>query len=161
MLFCFSRHSWSALVFNADAFQSWPRSSLLHVRRNPSHGDAPAASLVRAPVAERKVGIAYSTWHNTQPWGKTWGSPMLGQYLSKDPDVIRQHAHWLVSAHVDFIYIDWSNDIDTGNSAVAGQGRQRYLEEATTTLFDEYARMREHPEVAVMIGFPGQPSSNP
>jgi hypothetical protein len=79
--------------------------------------------------------------------------------VSKDPDVIRQHAQWLVSAHVDFIYIDWSNDIASGHADVAGQGRQRYLEEATMALFDEYAHLRERPEVAVMIGFPGQPSA--
>jgi hypothetical protein len=42
--------------------------------------------------------------------------------------VIRQHAEWLVSANVDFIYIDWSNDIDTGITGAAGQGRQVYLE---------------------------------
>jgi hypothetical protein len=112
-----------------------------------------------APPSERKVGITYSTWHNRRPWGKTWGTPTLGQYLSNDLAVIRQHAEWLVSANVDFIYIDWSNDIDTGIPGSAGQGRQVYLENTTTTLFEQYMRLPAHPQVAIMIGFPGQPSA--
>jgi hypothetical protein len=121
---------------------------------------APAtASLTPALAAERKVGIAYSTWHNSRPWGQTWGTPALGQYLSNDPAVIRRHAEWLVSANVDFIYIDWSNDIDTGIPGAGGQGRQIYLEETTTALFEQYTRLPAHPQVAIMIGFPGQPSA--
>jgi hypothetical protein len=113
---------------------------------------APATgSLTPALAAERKVGIAYSTWHNSRPWGKTCGTPTLGQYLSNDPAVIRHHAEWLVSANVDFIYIDWSNDIDTGIPGVAGQGRQIYLEETTTTLFEQYTRLPVHPQVAIMM----------
>ncbi|MCU1259042.1 MAG: hypothetical protein JWO80_1927 [Bryobacterales bacterium] len=116
-------------------------------------------SLTPALAAERKVGIAYSTWHNSRPWGKTWGTPTLGQYLSNDPAAIRHHAEWLVSANVDFIYIDWSNDIDTGIPGATGQGRQIYLEETTTALFEQYTRLSAHPQVAIMIGFPEQPSA--
>src|SRR3977135_2815051 len=70
--------------------------------------------LIKASPETRQVGIAYAAWHEQIPWGKTWDVPQLGQYLSTDENVIRQHAAWLSDAHVDFIYIDWSNDLNTG-----------------------------------------------
>ena len=71
-------------------------------------------SLERAPPTDRQVGVAYSTWHDRLPWAKTWDVPELGPYLSNNVEVIAQHAAWLSDANVDFIYIDWSNNLDTG-----------------------------------------------
>jgi len=91
--------------------------------------------LIKASPETRQVGIAYAAWHDQIPWGKTWDVPQLGQYLSTDESVIRQHAAWLSDADVDFIYIDWSNDLNTGIGANNGQQRQLFIESATKTIF--------------------------
>jgi hypothetical protein len=103
---------------------------------------------------ERQVGIAYSTLHK-EHWHQTWDTPKLGQYLTTDPKVIRQHAGWLSDANIDFIYIDWSNDIDTGAPGAPYQADQTFIENSTKNIFDEYANLSRHPKVAIMIGFPG------
>jgi hypothetical protein len=113
-------------------------------------------SLERAPPTDRQVGVAYSTWHDRLPWAKTWDVPELGPYLSNDVEVIAQHAAWLSDANVDFIYIDWSNNLDTGVPGKPDQPRQRFIESATRTLFDVYSRLPRHPKIALMIGFPGE-----
>jgi hypothetical protein len=112
--------------------------------------------LKSAPPEERQVGIAYSAWHDHLPWRKTWDVPELGPYLSNDVTIIRQHAEWLSNANVDFIYIDWSNNLDTGVPGKPGQSRQIFIESATKTIFDSYAKLPRHPQVAIMIGFPDE-----
>ena len=46
----------------------------------------------KTPAANRKVGIAYTTWNTaTHPrWGAgTWDLPLDGPYISEDPAIIR------------------------------------------------------------------------
>jgi hypothetical protein len=113
------------------------------------------AQLIKAPPGTRQVGIAYAAWHDQIPWGKTWDVPQLGQYLSTDPNIIRQHAAWLSDANVDFIYIDWSNNLNTGIGDNRGQHRQLFIEGATGVIFEEYRKLQRRPRIAIMIGFPG------
>ncbi len=37
--------------------------------------------------------------------------PALGRYDSRDRRVMRKHAEWLTDAGVDFIWLDWSNNV--------------------------------------------------
>jgi hypothetical protein len=76
--------------------------------------------LIKASPETRQVGIAYAAWHDQIPWGKTWDVPQLGQYLSTDESVIRQHAAWLSDADVDFIYIDWSMTLTPESAPITG-----------------------------------------
>jgi hypothetical protein len=116
------------------------------------------SSLTPAALADRQVGIAYSAWHDQVPWHQTWDVPQLGPYLSNDPRIIRQHAEWLSDANVDFIYIDWSNNLNTGVPGAPGQSRQLFIEGATKAIFDEYLKLPRHPKIVIMIGFPGDTS---
>jgi hypothetical protein len=111
--------------------------------------------LIKASPGTRQVGIAYAAWHDQIPWGKTWDVPQLGQYLSTDPNIIRQHAAWLSDANVDFIYIDWSNNLNTGIGDNRGQRRQLFIEGATRVIFGEYKKLQRRPQIVIMIGFPG------
>jgi hypothetical protein len=113
-------------------------------------------TLVRAAPRDRQVGVAYSAWHDRLPWAKTWDVPELGPYLSNNAEVIAQHAAWLSDANVDFIYVDWSNNLDAGVPGKPDQPRQKFIESATRTLFDVYSRLPRRPKVALMIGFPGE-----
>ncbi|MDS0792721.1 hypothetical protein NUV26_11190 [Burkholderia pseudomultivorans] len=108
-----------------------------------------------ASVEAREVGIAYTTFHN---WKKSWGTPLLGQYSADDPTVIEKHAKWLHGAGVDFIFIDWSNDIDYVPGCDCRKDIEA-LENTTYVIADEYQRLKEHPKIAIMLGFPGEPEA--
>ena len=130
-------HTWN------DNYLCWPR------------GGALANLLADGPSTNgRLVGITYATWFPfptawSDDGGCVWGTPELGFYDSADPAVIRQHAEWLADAGVDFILIDWSNNIDASNPA---RRDLHAIEEATEALFDVYAQLPRHPRIAIMIG---------
>jgi hypothetical protein len=104
----------------------------------------------------RLVGITYSSWFPPTVWGAnggcTWGTPQLGPYNSADPAVIRQHGEWLADAGVDFILVDWSNDIDY--PADPNRMDIKAIEDATAQIFATFAQMPAHPNIAIMIGSP-------
>ncbi|MEU3509193.1 hypothetical protein ABZ733_15045 [Streptomyces longwoodensis] len=116
----------------------------------PALGGAGRASAATG----RLVGIAYSTWFPPTAWesngGCTWGTPLLGAYDSANPAVIRQHGEWLADAGVDFILIDWSNDIDY--PADPSRNDIRAIEDATAQVFATFAQMPSHPKIAILIG---------
>lgn len=101
----------------------------------------------------RMVGISYSTWQQRSKWQQAWGAPALGFYESDYKEVIKQHATWLGDAGVDFIFIDWSNDLPYSPVCHCRPDIKR-LEDATYTLFDTWKDLEEHPKVAILIGFP-------
>ncbi|MDQ2799985.1 MAG: hypothetical protein M3Y13_10110, partial [Armatimonadota bacterium] len=107
--------------------------------------------------------IAYTTWHTDPNSKDLWGTPLLGGYVSDDRRVIRQHAEWLADAGVDFIWIDWSNDIKyTYNPAVKNKTFDM-IEGATTAIFEEYAQMRSEgkktPNISIFAGVTGAPEA--
>jgi hypothetical protein len=117
------------------------------------------------PPGERLVGIAYSTWFPPVRWDRTWGTPTLGKYRSDDPAVIRQHADWLHGAGVDFIWIDWSNNVDhdptmAGDEPIFRDGEKWLsfrkdiapIETATVKVFDVYSKLEQHPKISIFLG---------
>lgn len=109
--------------------------------------------------SERRVGIAYTTWMDMNHWDDTWGTPLLGEYDSRDRRIIRKHAEWLHDAGVDFIWIDWSNQINYDPLELWEGGRQDLIEDATAILFDEYAKLDKHPKISIFIGVTGAPEA--
>ncbi|MBI2433012.1 MAG: hypothetical protein HYV26_09090 [Candidatus Hydrogenedentes bacterium] len=101
----------------------------------------------------RRVGIAYELWFPPQSWDNAWSLPQLGKYDSSDTNVIRQHAEWLADAGVDFIWIDWSNNV----AAAADPGLQS-IERATETLFAVYAGLKDRPQISIFLGIDGNPA---
>ena len=127
---------------------------------------APPSVVPPTPAADRRVGIAYSTWHRSAQWGangQVWGTPLVGYYRSDERPVIRQHARWLSDAGVDFIWIDWSNDIKYIYDPASPHPDFDVIEGATFTIFDEYAKMRAEgastPQISIFIGTPGEEKS--
>lgn len=125
---------------------------------------APAAAQAAAPPtspAERRVGVAYSTWFPPASWQAVWGTPELGPYDSADPRVIGQHAEWLAGAGVDFVWIDWSNNLDADHTDRRSPQRMDLLsiERATRILFEEYTRLPMRPRVSIFLGCPGAPEA--
>ena len=115
------------------------------------------------PAAERRVAIGYALWHADLDWTHgshaSWGTPELGYYRSADPAILAKHAAWLSGAHVDFVIVDWSNDLDTDIRTTKGPPLQRYIETSTTILFDVWNQQPTAPKIAIMIGNPGKPLS--
>jgi len=70
-------------------------------------------SVIRLDSA-KKVGLAYTTWHQPIWSGNYWGTPELGQYASNNRSIIRQHGEWLAYAGVDFVFIDFYEDRRSG-----------------------------------------------
>ncbi len=99
--------------------------------------------------------MAYYTWFTPGRRSCQWGTPLLGNYQSDNRDVIRQHGVWLRDAGVDFVIIDWSNDIFF-NAWNDYQGRDdiRYLEQWTNILFEEWKQIPGAPKIAIMVGSP-------
>jgi len=113
------------------------------------------------PAAERRVGIGYTLWHTQADWmgraagQRPWGKPELGYYVSSDRRVMRQHAEWLSAANVDFVLLDWSNDLGTDTREQKGPSDQLFIENTTPLLFDTWAGMAKKPKIAFLIGIPG------
>lgn len=127
--------------------------------QGPAAGAAPPPS--PTPAAQRLVGVAYTTWHQNRNWSNVWGTPQLGFYASDDRAVIRQHAAWLADAGVDFVWIDWSNNIDYGYDPAKKRPDFDMIEGATFAVFDEFAQMRAEgkrtPRISVFAGVTGAP----
>ena len=110
----------------------------------------------KTPAAERRVGIAYTTWNTaTHPtWGKgTWDLPLDGPYVSEDPAVIRKHGILLRDAGIDFVFVDWTNN--TGyDPATMRDSREtfRMIEEATDALFAVWSTIEGAPKICIFAG---------
>lgn len=108
------------------------------------------------PFEERQVGVAYTTWFRADSsWGKghTWDLPMLGQYRSDDEAIIYQHGVWLANAGVDFVFVDWSNDV-AYDPATMHEGRRDFamIEDATEVLFRVWATIPGAPKICIFTG---------
>lgn len=112
-----------------------------------------AARTAKQAVRSRRhtrVGIGYQTWFSERviQFETTQAIPVLGKYRSDDVRVIRQHADWLMWAGVDYLLVDWSNNLGgnwkngTAESIIAG----------TDALLNEYSRMKERPLITLLLG---------
>ena len=117
----------------------------------------PASSYPPVPPGERLVGLAYTTWHRDLPWHDVWGTPELGYYRSDDRAVTRRHADWLAGAGVDFVFVDWSNDVDYFPAVTKNRPDFAMIEGATGAMFEEWSKLERHPRIAIMLGTAGAP----
>lgn len=119
-----------------------------------------ATDYIPTPPRERLVGIAYSLWHQSANWGNSaWGTPSLGTYASNNRAIIRRHATMLANAGVDFVWLDWSNDINYSYNPNKARPDFDMIEGAAFTVFDEYAKMRaagkKTPNISIFAGVTG------
>lgn len=122
--------------------------------------DIGAGKYPKIPAAQRRVGIAYTSWHRADPWNNVWSKPVLGEYSSFDRAVIRKHAEWLYDAGVDFVWLDWSNNVDydpkTDTDPNSGQA---IIERGTEILFEEYNNLKKCPKISIFAGVTGFPEA--
>lgn len=120
-----------------------------------------------APYEDRLVGVAYSTWmYKTSRFTNCWEHPLLGNYTSLDsPETLKAHAELLYDANVDFVLVDWSNNVDydfyNKKDYRGGKARNDFetIEMGTTQLFESWSKIEESPNIAVFIGCPNDESA--
>ncbi len=112
------------------------------------------------PSDRRRVAVPYELWHYDADWGgkpgpqRPWGHPLLGYYASDNQSIVRQHAALLAQAGIDYIFLDWSNNIHTDSRTGAGNHATLFIERASLALAETYATLPKRPNISVFIGFP-------
>jgi hypothetical protein len=126
----------------------------------------PAASSQKGSVtnttksdSDKIVGLAYTTWFTSTPWTNVWGTPELGFYTSNDTTVIKQHGEWLADAGVDFIFIDWSNDLGYIPGVTVNRPDFDMIENSVPIIFKEWAKIKGAPKISIMLGCPDHPEA--
>ena len=115
-----------------------------------------------APYEERLVGVAYSTWMYKSGRYDCWETPLIGKYTTLDcPWMLEAHAALLCDANVDFVMVDWSNNVDydfyNKKDYRNGVARNDFetIEMGTTQMFECWSKLEKTPKIAVFIGCPG------
>ena len=117
-----------------------------------------------APYENRLVGVAYSTWMFEAVSSRIcWETPLVGDYTTMNsPRALEAHAALLYDADVDFVLVDWSNNVNYDFYAKQeyGTGRARndleIIEAGTTQMFGSWSSLEHSPNIAVFIGCPGE-----
>ena len=96
------------------------------------------------------IGMDYETWFGPgyAQWGYEEAIPILGHYSSLDPRVLRQQTLWFNQMGINFVELDWTNNLVRPFPGAAA----RECIAAENALFHLYARMRQHPKIVIMVG---------
>jgi hypothetical protein len=125
-----------------------------------------AAAHITVPSnPQHLVGMEYEPWFT--PLNLTWQSaeaiPLLGLYQSTDAAILRQHALWLDRAGINFLLIDWSNNLWGKTSWSQRAPNVQQLVGSTTGLLNTYATMRSEglptPQITLLLGLNNGPST--
>lgn len=107
---------------------------------------------------EHLVGMEWEPWFTPRniPFSTAEAIPLLGRYDSWNRDVARQHALWLVDAGVDFILVDWTNNLWGKEHWADREPAVDELVRGTTTMLETLAALRKEgvpvPRVALLPG---------
>jgi hypothetical protein len=128
----------------------------VHVYRRPLR-------VTRDP--EHLVGMEWEPWFTplNARWDTAEAVPLIGNYDSFNPDVIRQHALWMTEEGVNFLLVDWTNNLwDKKHWSERAPGVNDLIR-GTTTMLDVYAQMRKEgipvPQVALILGLDNGPQT--
>jgi|GEM_PF-1169579 len=96
------------------------------------------------------IGMEYETWFGPgyAQWGHEEAEPILGQYSSLDPRVLRQQTLWFNEMGINFVELDWTNNLSVPFPSPAA----RECINANKILFNLYAHMRQHPKIVFLMG---------
>ncbi len=109
------------------------------------------------------VGMDYEPWFTplNMRWNTAEAIPLLGKYSSFNRLVIRQHALWLDQMGINYILIDWSNNLWGKTRFSQCPLNAKQLISATTQLLKTYAQMRKQgiatPQVTLLLGIDNGP----
>ncbi len=145
-----------------DKIHGWPglNSRTAFPVGQPPSAQALLSNTVRVRVRRRRfkiitdprhlVGMDYETWFGPgyAYWGGQEAVPVLGYYTSLDPLVLRQQTLWFDEMGINFVELDWTNNL----VHPFPDGAARECIAATNALFHLYAKMAQHPQIVIMVG---------
>jgi hypothetical protein len=122
--------------------------------------------ITRVPVdPDHLVGMEWEPWFTplNAHWDLAEAVPVVGNYDSFNRDVIRQHALWMTEAGIDFLLVDWSNNLwDKKHWSERTPGVEDLIR-ATTLTLDVYAEMRREgiqvPQITLLLGLDNGPAT--
>ena len=113
------------------------------------NSNSPNLALSLAEAAQARQDIEGNcAIRSAMGWGGREATPILGTYESSDPAVIRQHAAWFSGAGIDFLLIDWSNNLGGNWSNGVGLG----IMAATYSMAQTYTKLSRRPRFALLLG---------
>lgn len=159
-----SIQGWPGLTPSSDfpVGQPMPQGAL---RSNPVTVRVLPRKIVHRTDPRHLLGMEWEPWFTplNVRWDTAEAVPILGDYSSYDRRVIRQHALWMAEAGIDFLLVDWSNNL-WGKQHWSERGP--YVDElirGTTAMLDEYARMKKQhipvPKVTLLLGLDNGPQT--
>jgi hypothetical protein len=105
-----------------------------------------------------RIGMDWEPWFTplNASWATAEAVPLIGYYPSLNKDVIRQHILWMNAIGVDFLLVDWSNNIWGATHWKEHPPGVDQLIESTTALMQTLAQMRTEgfpvPQVTLLLG---------
>ena len=99
---------------------------------------------------DHTVILEYETWFGPgyAQWGKQEATPLLGEYSSLDPRVLRQQALWFNEMGVNAVELDWTNNL----TKPFPSKEARECIAAMDALLKVYASMPQHPKLLMLMG---------
>ncbi len=156
----------------------WPnvadRSQLFTGALLPAN--AVASNTIQVQVDRRKLqpppkdpdhllGMQWEPWFTPLncSWGTAYAVPLMGFYWSANPDVTRQHMIWLAESGVDFLVVDWTNQLwDKQHFDERTDGANEIMH-STTMALEVLAQMRDEglpvPKMVIYLGVTNGPST--
>ena len=125
---------------------------------------SPMESPTFATEQHRLVVMDWEPWFTplNARWDTAEAIPVIGQYASDNPDVIRQHLLWLHYIGINSIMVDWSNNLN-GQPAFQLSPGVAQLVHSTDELFKTAAAMRRAgfhvPRIFFLLGVNGLPDN--
>ncbi|EGD81265.1 hypothetical protein PTSG_11301 [Salpingoeca rosetta] len=117
-----------------------------------------------AKGSDRITAMQWEPWftlHNDQ-WTLAEAVPTLGYYSSFDANVVMQHAMWMVDIGIDYIMVDWTNNLWNINHWSERGVYAQELINATTFTLETYSAMRaagmSTPDVVLLLGLDNGPA---
>jgi hypothetical protein len=111
------------------------------------------------------VGAQYCSLYSPRNfnWTTAQAVPLMGFYHSWDPDVLRQHLIWLAESGIDFLLLDWSNQLWDRQHWDDRSDAANEIVHTTTMLLETAATMRDQglpvPKMVVFVGLTNGPST--
>jgi len=96
------------------------------------------------------VILEYETWFDPgyAQWGKQEATPLLGEYSSLDPRVLRQQALWFDEMGFNAVELDWTNNL----TVPFPSKEAKECIAAMDALLKVYASMPQHPKLLMLMG---------
>ncbi|MGC8552947.1 MAG: hypothetical protein ACP5O7_08790 [Phycisphaerae bacterium] len=96
------------------------------------------------------IGMEWEIWFGPgySRWGREEAMPVLGHYSSLDPRVLRQQTLWFNKMGINFVEVDWTNNLTQPFPSPAA----KECIAADKVLFNLYRHMRQHPKIVFLMG---------